>query len=40
MKCDADLAQCAGKVITGDLISLADIARHDSQKIAKIISEL
>lgn len=40
MVCDPALAQYAGKVITGSFISHADIARHDSVKIAKIISEL
>ncbi len=40
MECDAALEQYAGKVITGDLFSDADIARHDSAKIARIISEL
>lgn len=40
MERDEALDQYAGKVITGDLFSGADIARHDSQKIARIISEL
>ncbi len=40
MTCDAALNECAGKVITGDFFSKADKARHDSVKIAKIISEL
>ncbi len=40
MECDEALTQYAGKVITGDFFSEADIARHDSEKIARIISEL
>ncbi len=40
MACDAALSKYAGKVITGDFFSKADKARHDSAKIAKIISEL
>ena len=40
MKCDAALNEYATKVITGDFFSEADIARHDSDKIAHIISEL
>ncbi|MBI5457906.1 uridine diphosphate-N-acetylglucosamine-binding protein YvcK [Candidatus Kaiserbacteria bacterium] len=40
MKCDAALNDLAKNVITGDFFSEADIARHDSEKIAKIISEL
>lgn len=40
MKCDATLNDCAANVITGDFFSEADIARHDSEKIARIISEL
>ena len=40
MMCDAALSRYAGKVITGDFFSKADKARHDSVKIAKIISEL
>ena len=40
MQCDATLGEYAEKVITGDFFSEADIARHDSAKIAKIISEL
>ena len=40
MTCDATLEQYADKVITGDFFSKADKARHDSAKIAKIISEL
>ncbi len=38
--CDEGLAHYADKVITGDFFSEADIARHDSAKVAKIISEL
>lgn len=38
--CDAALSQYADNVITGDFFSEADIARHDSAKVAKIISEL
>ncbi|PIR83939.1 hypothetical protein COU18_00810 [Candidatus Kaiserbacteria bacterium CG10_big_fil_rev_8_21_14_0_10_51_14] len=40
MECDAALSQYADRVITGDFFSTADIARHDSEKIARIISEL
>jgi len=40
MVCDAALNELAGRVITGDFFSSADKARHDSEKIAKIISEL
>ena len=40
MQRDAALDQYADKIITGDLFSSADIARHDSAKIARIISEL
>lgn len=40
MQCDAKLPEYAEKVITGDFFSESDIARHDSEKIAKIISEL
>jgi len=40
MRCDATLGDYAGKVITGDFFSSADKARHDSEKIAKIISQL
>lgn len=40
MERDAALEQYARKVITGDFFSEADIARHDSAKIARIISEL
>ena len=40
MKCDVALNNYAEEVITGDFFSEADIARHDSEKIARIISEL
>ena len=40
MQCDADLPKYAGKVLTGDFTSNTDRARHDSEKIAKAISEL
>lgn len=40
MVCDAALKEYAKDVITGDFFSEADKARHDSEKIAKIISEL
>ena len=38
--CDNKLPEFAKKVITGDYFSEADIARHDSAKIAKVIAEL
>lgn len=40
MLCDVDVSKYAGKVITGDFTSKADQARHDSEKIAAVISEL
>ena len=40
MVCDPDLKNYAAKVITGDFFSEADIARHDSEKIGRVISEL
>ncbi|MEK7133494.1 MAG: gluconeogenesis factor YvcK family protein [Patescibacteria group bacterium] len=40
MECDEALSQYTEKIITGDFFSEADIARHDSEKIARIISEL
>lgn len=40
VKVDSKLADLTGKVITGDFFSEADIARHDSRKVAKVISEL
>lgn len=38
--CDADLAHYAREVITGDFFSEADIARHDSDKLAKVLMDL
>ena len=38
--CDEKLDAYAQKVIHGDFFSEADIARHDSEKIARVISEL
>lgn len=38
--CDEKLGTCASNVITGDFFSEADIARHDSEKVAKVISGL
>ena len=40
IKCDDKLSKYTEKVITGDFFSEADIARHDSAKIAKVIAEL
>jgi uncharacterized cofD-like protein len=40
MRCDPEVAKYAKKVITGNFASKADKARHDSEKIAKIISAL
>ncbi len=40
LHCDEKLSQYTDKVITGDFFSEADIARHDSDKIAKTISDL
>ena len=40
MRYDEDVAKYAHHVITGDFFSEAEKARHDSEKIAKIISEL
>lgn len=40
IRCDAKLADYADKVIMGDFFSEADIARHDSAKVAKVIAEL
>jgi len=40
VRCDPGLAQYATKIITGDFFSEADIARHDSDKLAKVISGL
>ncbi len=38
--CDPGLDSCGEKVITGNFFSEADIARHDSTKLAKVIAEL
>ena len=38
--CDEKLKNHATKIVTGDFFSRADIARHDSEKVAKAISEL
>lgn len=38
--CDDELAACTTQLITGDFFSEADIARHDSAKIAKVIAAL
>lgn len=38
--CDPRLKEYGEHVLTGDFFSEADIARHDSEKIARIISEL
>lgn len=40
IQCDKKLSEYAAEIITGDFFSEADIARHDSAKIAKTISEL
>jgi len=40
IQCDNKLPEFAKKIITGDYFSEADIARHDSAKIAKVIAEL
>ena len=40
MKCDEELAELVDEVITGDFFSEADIARHDADKLAKVIAEL
>ena len=40
IRCDEGLGTCAAIVIEGDFFSEADIARHDSEKIAKVIAEL
>lgn len=40
MRCDSALSQYVTKVITGDFFLAADIARHDSEKLARVISEL
>lgn len=40
MTCDAGLSQYADRVITGDFFSEADIARHDADKVSRVIAEL
>jgi len=40
MRYDDTLGQYATKVVTGDFYSEADIARHDPEKIARVIAEL
>lgn len=40
MKCDSALERFATKIIRGDFFSEADVARHDSEKIAKVITGL
>lgn len=40
IRCDDTLDAYARQVIRGDFFSEADIARHDSEKIARVISEL
>lgn len=40
MVCDKELSEYANEVITGDFFSEADIARHDADKLAKVIAEL
>lgn len=40
MRCDDRLKEYATNVITGDFFSEADIARHDSDKLAKVIADL
>jgi uncharacterized cofD-like protein len=40
MACDASMSKYAKNVITGDFFSEADIARHDADKVSKVISEL
>lgn len=40
LHCDEGLKQYADTVVTGDFFSEADIARHDSEKLAKAISAL
>jgi len=40
IQCDTKLSKYANQVITGDFFSEADIARHDSAKIAKVIATL
>lgn len=38
--CDSALDQYAEKIITGDFFSEADIARHDAEKVARVVSGL
>lgn len=40
LHCDESLSALGDNVVTGDFFSEADIARHDSEKIAKVISTL
>jgi hypothetical protein len=40
MLCDKKLSTLTKDVVTGDFTSKADKARHDSEKIAKVIAEL
>ncbi len=40
MLCDDETAKYASNVIKGDFFSEADIARHDAEKIAAVISTL
>jgi len=40
MICDSRLGDYADKVITGDFFSEADIARHDAEKVSRVISDL
>jgi len=40
LHCDEGLSDLGENVVTGDFFSEADIARHDSEKIAKVISTL
>ena len=40
MVCDTGASQYASHVVTGDFFIHADIARHDSEKLARVISEL
>lgn len=40
IEADEHMSEYADKIITGDFFSEADIARHDSEKVAKIIAAL
>jgi uncharacterized cofD-like protein len=40
MRCDERLAELAEHVVTGDFYSEADIARHDPEKVARVISQM